>query len=46
MKPFWVLFVLQEGTSKFASLDHRLNNKYLNKVTGPEMLPNVRLEGN
>lgn len=32
----FLTFVLQEGTSKFANLDSRLNNKHTPRVSWPE----------
>ena len=35
-------FVLQEGTSKFANLDNRLNNKHFNRVSTVEIKTYVK----
>lgn len=32
----FLLLVFQEGTSKFANLDNRLNNKHVNRVSWVE----------
>ncbi len=39
----FLAFVLQEGTSKFANIDNRLNNRHLNKVSRVEINPFMRL---
>lgn len=33
----FLLLVFQEGTSKFANLDNRLNNKHVNRVSWVEI---------